>query len=181
MESSKNSKVVLIGALVFVAALVAVVLIVQNSGGDDDGGGDPATLSDTSVKPDVPVPDGDPPAELVSEDIVVGDGATAEAGDEVEVQYVGVDYSTGEQFDASWDNGQPFTFELGAGNVIPGWDQGVEGMKVGGRRMLTIPPDLAYGEAGSPPAIAPNATLVFVVDLLDVGGSGGGGGGGGQN
>lgn len=175
MESSKNSKVVLAGALVFVVALIAVVLIVQNSGGDDGDGGDPASLSDTSVKPEIPKQDGDPPAELVSEDIVVGDGATAKAGDEVEVQYVGVDYSTGEQFDASWDNGQPFTFELGASQVIQGWDQGVEGMKVGGRRMLTIPPDLAYGPTGSPPAIGPDATLVFVVDLLDVKGSKGGG------
>jgi peptidylprolyl isomerase len=104
----------------------------------------------------------------VSEDIVTGDGPTAEAGDQLTVQYVGVDYETGEQFDASWDNGQPFDFELGAGNVIPGWDEGIEGMKVGGRRELTIPPDLAYGPNGSPPDIGPNATLVFVVDLLDV-------------
>ncbi len=168
MESSKNSKMVLVGALVFVVAIVAAVLIVQNSGGDDDGGGDTAALTDTSIKPVVPTQEGDPPTELVSEDIVTGDGATAKAGDEVEVQYVGVDYVTGEQFDASWDSGQPFTFQLGAGGVIPGWDQGVEGMKVGGRRMLTIPPDLAYGPAGSPPAIGPDATLVFVIDLLDV-------------
>jgi peptidylprolyl isomerase len=169
MESSKNSKAVLAGALIFVVALVAVVLIVQNNGGDDDA--DPATLTDLSVKPQIPDQEGDPPTELVTEDLVVGDGPAAKAGDDVEVQYVGVDYETGEQFDASWDNGQPFSFKLGAGQVIPGWDQGVEGMKVGGRRMLTIPPDLAYGPAGSPPAIGPNATLVFVVDLLDVKGS----------
>ena len=117
------------------------------------------------------MPSGPPPTGLESHDIVVGDGATAERGDTVEVQYVGVDYSTGTEFDASWDNGKPgdrLQFQLGGGQVIPGWDQGVEGMKVGGRRELIIPPDLAYGAQGSPPAIGPNATLIFVVDLLDV-------------
>jgi peptidylprolyl isomerase len=164
MDSSTNSKKVLVGALILVVALVAGVLI-SRSGGDDDSA---STSTDTSTKPVVDVPSGDPPTELVSEDIVVGDGATAEAGDQVTVQYVGVDYSTGKQFDASWDNGQPFPFQLGGGQVIPGWDQGVEGMKVGGRRELTIPPDLAYGAQGSPPDIGPDATLVFVIDLLDV-------------
>ena len=126
---------------------------------------------DTSKKPKVTVPEGEPPAGLQIEDIKVGDGQTAKAGDNVSVHYVGVSYSTGEQFDASWDTpgAQPFTFQLGAGNVIPGWDQGVAGMKVGGRRELTIPPELGYGEAGSPPDIAPNETLIFVVDLLKIG------------
>ena len=85
------------------------------------------------------------------------------------MQYVGVDYETGKEFDASWDRGQPFPFQLGAGNVIEGWDEGVAGMKVGGRRELIIPPDLAYGKQGSPPAIGPDATLIFVIDLIDVG------------
>jgi peptidylprolyl isomerase len=124
---------------------------------------------DTSKKPKVEVPDGAPPAGLQIEDIAEGDGETASAGDTVTVQYVGVNYSNGKQFDASWDRGQPFTFPLGAGQVIPGWDQGVAGMKVGGRRQLTIPPELGYGEQGQPPDIPPNETLIFVVDLLEVG------------
>ena len=126
---------------------------------------------DTSKKPKVTVPEGEPPAGLQIEDLKEGDGPTAKAGDSVNVHYVGVSYSTGKQFDASWDTpgAQPFTFQLGAGNVIPGWDQGVAGMKVGGRRQLTIPPELGYGEAGAPPDIAPNETLIFVVDLLQIG------------
>lgn len=127
-----------------------------------------ATEVDTSTKPEVQVPEGEPSGALLVEDIVEGSGAEAKPGDQVTVQYVGVDYETGEQFDASWDSGQPFPFVLGSGNVILGWDQGVAGMKVGGRRRLIIPPDLAYGPQGSPPAIGPNATLIFVVDLLDV-------------
>jgi peptidylprolyl isomerase len=100
---------------------------------------------------------------------VKGTGETARAGQQVTVQYVGVSFLNGRQFDASWDRGEPFQFELGAGSVIPGWDQGVVGMKVGGRRQLVIPPDLAYGPQGSPPTIGPNETLVFVIDLLSVG------------
>ena len=111
---------------------------------------------------------GDLPTELECVDIVEGDGATAKPGDQLTVQYVGITYDQGKEFDASWDSGQPFPFQLGAGNVIEGWDQGIEGMKVGGRRELIIPADLAYGEAGSPPTIKPDAALVFVVDLLDV-------------
>ena len=114
------------------------------------------------------MPDGPPPKELEIEDITEGSGAEATAGSTLTMQYVGVNYSNGEEFDASWDAGQPFTFQLGAGWVIPGWDQGIEGMKVGGRRELIIPPDLGYGAQGQPPAIKPNETLVFVVDLLDV-------------
>lgn len=123
--------------------------------------------SASKTKPKVEVPSGSPPKTLVSEDLIEGSGPLAEQGDEVTVQYVGVDFKTGEQFDASWDRGEPFTFTLGAGEVIPGWDEGVAGMKVGGRRELIVPPRLAYGsqEVGT---IAPNSTLVFVIDLLKV-------------
>lgn len=117
------------------------------------------------TKPKVTVPKGAPPKKLEAKDLEEGSGATAKAGDAVSVNYVGVNYKTGKEFDASWDRGEPFTFTLGAGEVIPGWDQGVEGMKVGGRRELIIPPELGYGAAGAPPAIPPNETLVFVVDL----------------
>jgi peptidylprolyl isomerase len=131
------------------------------------GKGSPAISTDLSSKPEIPKPSGKPPTKLVTKDIVVGKGRAAKAGDNVVVHYVGVLHRTGEQFDASWDAGSPFAFVLGQGNVIPGWDQGVEGMKIGGRRLLTIPPDLAYGEQGQG-SIGPNETLVFVVDLLNV-------------
>jgi peptidylprolyl isomerase len=117
------------------------------------------------TKPKVTVPNGAPPKKLEVKDLEEGTGAAAKAGDAVTVNYVGVNYKTGKEFDASWDRGEPFTFSLGAGEVIPGWDQGVAGMKVGGRRELIIPPSLGYGSAGAPPAIPPNETLVFVVDL----------------
>lgn len=120
-------------------------------------------------KPQVDVPAGEsPPAELELDDLVVGEGAAAVPGRQVEVHYVGVAWSTGAQFDASWDRGDPFSFGLGQGRVIEGWDLGVAGMKVGGRRRLTIPPGLAYGERGAGDAIGPGETLVFVVDLLGV-------------
>lgn len=121
------------------------------------------------TKPKVTVPKGAPPKQLETKELEEGSGAEAKAGDEVTVQYVGVDYKNGKEFDSSWSRSEPFSFTLGAGEVIPGWDQGVEGMRVGGRRELVIPPELAYGEAGAPPAIAPNETLVFVIDLLEVG------------
>jgi len=120
-------------------------------------------------KPDVTIPDGPPPTELVVEDITVGDGAEATAGQNVDVHYVGVAWSTGQQFDASWDRGDTFGFGLGRGQVIQGWDDGVAGMKVGGRRRITIPPALGYGARGAGGVIGPNETLVFVVDLLGVG------------
>ena len=130
---------------------------------------DPSTISkDLSEKPTVDKPEGSPPAELVTEDIVKGKGKTAKAGDVVSMQYIGNAWSTGGEFDASWNRGQPLEFPLGAGRVIPGWDQGIVGMKEGGRRLLVIPPDMAYGPQGSPPVIGPNETLVFVVDLEKV-------------
>lgn len=120
-------------------------------------------------KPHVDVPVGtDPSYQLELEDIIVGDGDEATAGKLVEVNYVGVSWKTGEQFDASWDRGDTFKFGLGKGQVIQGWDQGVEGMKVGGRRRITIPPMLAYGKRGAGSAIGPDETLVFVVDLVSV-------------
>jgi FKBP-type peptidyl-prolyl cis-trans isomerase len=128
-----------------------------------------ATTASNKTKPEVTVPKGAPPQQLEIKELEKGTGAEAKPGDEVTVQYVGVNYKSGKEFDASWDRGEPFTFQLGAGQVIPGWDQGVKGMKVGGRRELIIPPELGYGEAGSPPAIPPNETLVFVIDLLEVG------------
>jgi peptidylprolyl isomerase len=117
------------------------------------------------TKPKVTVPKGAPPKSLEIKDLEEGTGVAAKSGDVVSVNYVGVNYKTGKEFDASWSRGEPFIFTLGAGEVISGWDQGIEGMKVGGRRELTIPPELGYGSTGSPPAIPPNETLVFVVDL----------------
>lgn len=121
------------------------------------------------AKPVVTIEGGEPPADLVVEDLEVGDGPEAVAGSVVTVHYVGVAWSTGGQFDASWDRNDPFGFRLGAGQVIAGWDQGVAGMRVGGRRRLTIPPHLGYGAAGAGGVIAGGETLVFVVDLLNVG------------
>jgi peptidylprolyl isomerase len=129
----------------------------------------PQTISkDLKTKPAIPKPTGSPPTKLVIKDIVKGKGKTARVGKNVTVQYVGVSWSTGQQFDASWDRGQPFQFQLGDQHIIRGWNQGVAGMKVGGRRELVIPPELGYGAQGSPPTIAPNETLVFVIDLLKV-------------
>jgi peptidylprolyl isomerase len=126
------------------------------------------TAAKQKTKPKVTVPKGAPPKKLEIKEIEEGTGAEAKSGDEVTVQYVGVGYESGKEFDSSWSRNEPFSFSLGAGQVIPGWDKGVEGMKVGGRRELIIPPELAYGPAGSPPAIGKNETLIFVIDLLAV-------------
>lgn len=120
-------------------------------------------------RPQVDRPEGPPPSGLEVTDISVGEGQEATAGNRVSVHYVGVSYSTGEEFDASWNRGQPLQFPLGQGHVIPGWDQGVAGMRVGGRRKLVIPPHLAYGDRGAGNVIKPGETLVFVVDLVSVG------------
>lgn len=121
-----------------------------------------------SSKPSVSIPTTNPPADLVIEDLTVGTGKEATKGTTVEVHYVGVAWSTGEQFDASWDRNEAFEFRLGAGQVIAGWDQGVAGMKVGGRRSLTIPAHLGYGNQGAGGVIKGGETLVFIVDLLNV-------------
>jgi peptidylprolyl isomerase len=125
--------------------------------------------TDLSKKPAIPKATGAAPKELQGTDVVVGKGKEAKAGDKVSVQYVGVLFKNGKQFDASWDRGKkPFEFTVGQGQVIQGWDQGVPGMKVGGRRVLVIPPELAYGAAGSPPTIPANSPLIFAIDLKKV-------------
>jgi peptidylprolyl isomerase len=160
--------------------IASAALLVAGCGGSDDPttGSSEASESTTAVKkakpgakktkPNVTVPEGPPPTQLEEIEIEEGTGAEAKAGDTVSVQYVGVGYESGQEFDSSWSRNEPFSFQLGAGMVIPGWDQGVAGMKVGGRRELIIPPELAYGEAGAPPSIGPNETLIFVIDLLAV-------------
>ena len=170
------------------AAAASILLALGGCGGDDNGDGgngdgakpspqakakpavvpDVANADDTTSKPKISKPSGEPPRELVSRDLVEGKGEAARAGDTVRVQYVGVAHSTGEEFDASWGR-EPFEFQLGGGQVIPGWDEGVEGMKPGGRRLLVIPPDKAYGAQSPSPEIGPNETLVFVIDLLKAG------------
>jgi peptidylprolyl isomerase len=164
-------------------ALVAL-LAVAGCGGSSDSSSEStaatttgSSTSETSgsessvvgkTKPKVTVPNGAPPKQLQVKEVEAGTGAEAKKGDTVSVQYVGVGYESEEEFDSSWSRNEPFPFQLGAGMVIPGWERGVEGMKVGGRRELIIPPELAYGEAGSPPAIGPSETLIFVIDLLAV-------------
>ena len=124
-------------------------------------------LEPSTTKPEIDFPGDVAPADLVIEDIVLGDGPEAKAGDSISAHYVGVSHATGEEFDASWNRGSPLEFRLGVGQVIKGWDLGIVGMKVGGRRKLTIPPDLAYGDRGAGGAIKPGETLIFVVDLVD--------------
>lgn len=119
-------------------------------------------------KPEIDFPDSPPPTELQITDITEGDGAEAKAGSTISAHYVGVAHSTGEEFDASYNRGDPLSFKLGVGQVIAGWDQGIEGMKVGGRRKLIIPPSLGYGDRGAGASIKPGETLIFVVDLMGV-------------
>jgi peptidylprolyl isomerase len=170
---------------VLILIAVVVVLGIAACGDDDDsasGGsadGDKQqqqtettppedALKDTTTKPVIPKPTGTPPRKLVKEDIVKGKGAGAKNGDTVTVKYVGVNFSNGQEFDASWDTGATFPVQLGAGMVIEGWDKGLVGIKKGGRRMLTIPPEMGYGAEGYPPDIPPNETLVFVVDAVSI-------------
>jgi len=154
-------------------AFACLALVSAGCGGEDStstssSGGEETAAAEApkqKTKPQVKKQTGAPPKEVVANDLEEGSGAVAKPGDEVTVQYVGVNYKSGSEFDASWDRGEPFTFTLGAGEVISGWDTGIQGMKVGGRRELIIPPNHAYGSTGAPPAIPPNETLVFVVDL----------------
>ncbi|MDT7571828.1 MAG: hypothetical protein QOE05_2002 [Actinomycetota bacterium] len=136
---------------------------------NDATAGKATTTTDLSKKPVVEVPDGPMPCQLDVQDIVPGTGAAAKVGDHLTMKYVGVTWSTGKQFDASWDNGQDFDFDLGAGRVIQGWDQGLVGMKQGGRRQLVIPPQLGYGDQAQGEDIPANSTLIFVVDLVKIG------------
>lgn len=126
----------------------------------------PASWKDTKTAPAIEKPAGDPPCDLEITDVVVGDGAEVKEGAEITVDYIGVTWSTGEVFDASWQRGQTATFPLQG--LIPGWQQGIPGMKVGGRRLLVIPPELGYGSQGAGGAIPPNATLIFVIDVRSV-------------
>ena len=168
-----------------ITPLALVALLGLAACGDDDesggGGGSTAadtqttppptpdeTLSDTSTKPVIPRPTGSPPRRLVVEDIVKGKGPAAGNRSTVVVHYVGVNFSNGFEFDASWDSGSPFPVQLGSGSVIEGWEKGLVGIRKGGRRMLTIPPEMGYGAEGYPPDIPPNETLVFVVDAVAV-------------
>jgi peptidylprolyl isomerase len=172
-----------------VLTLIAVLAVLGATAcGDDDdngndGGGSADTtqeetapepgeaeeaLKDTSTKPVIPKPTGSPPRKLVKEDIVKGKGPGAKPGDTVVVHYVGLNFSNGREFDASWDSGSPFPVPLGTGSVIAGWEKGLIGIKKGGRRKLTIPPELGYGAQGYPPDIPPNETLVFVIDAVSV-------------
>jgi peptidylprolyl isomerase len=163
------------GPLLIFALCAALMLAVAGCGSSSDDSSTESTSAPSSdvstnlkVKPKVTVPSGAPPKELEEIEVVEGEGAEAKSGDKVTVQYVGVGYESEQEFDSSWSRNEPFPFTLGAGEVIKGWDQGIAGMKVGGRRELIIPPNLAYGPAGSPPVIGANETLIFVVDLLAV-------------
>jgi peptidylprolyl isomerase len=158
-----------IGLIVAGGILVAViaVILIGRSGGTDSNSASKTPIT-VPNGPTVQIPDTPAPTQLVKKDLKAGSGAEAKPGDQVSVQYIGVLYDNGSKFDSSYDHGQPFSFKLGGGQVIPGWDQGVAGMKVGGLRELTIPPGLAYGAQGQPPTIPPNATLVFVIDLVSV-------------
>jgi peptidylprolyl isomerase len=167
------------GALLTIAACLALVFAgcgdddssTTSAAGDEtsaakqDESSQPAESSKEKTKPKVTVPDGPAPKQLVTKDLETGSGPAAKAGDEVTVQYVGVGYDSKKEFDSSWSRNEPFPFTLGENLVIPGWEQGIEGMKAGGRRELIIPPNLAYGPAGSPPVIGPNEALIFVIDL----------------
>jgi peptidylprolyl isomerase len=161
------------GRLLIFALCAVLALAIAGCGSSSDSSTESTAASSSDVstnlkaKPTVTVPDGEPPKELEEVEVVEGDGAEAKSGDKVTVQYVGVGYDSEEEFDSSWSRNEPFTFTLGTGEVIKGWDQGVAGMKEGGRRELIVPANLAYGPEGNG-LIGPNETLIFVVDLVKV-------------
>jgi peptidylprolyl isomerase len=172
----------LITALLLAGCLGAG-LVACGSDDDDSSSGDTTTVSgpqraakdvdvadatNTKAKPSVGVPDGKPPKKLEQLDLVEGKGAALKSGDKLKANYVGLAWSTGQEFDASWDRGETIDVEVGSGGVIPGWDRGLIGMRQGGRRLLVIPPDLAYGAEGQQPTIGPNETLVFVIDAVKI-------------
>lgn len=188
--ASPNFHAMKIKPLFLIMAIVAL-LAVSGCGGDDETTGDdsaetteqvseatgetsgssdvtPEVTGELGEKPEIAIPEGDPPTELVTEDIEKGKGRAAKTGDTVSMQYVGKNWSNGQEFDASWNRGEPFEFKLGDGMVIAGWDEGIVGMKEGGRRLLVIPPDKGYGANGQPPTIPANETLLFVVDLEEI-------------
>ena len=159
-----GARVVLAAAGLALASACAAPSAAPDAPAPDGPGADVSRPPDVSTLLD---PErGDPPTQLGVEDVVEGDGPPAATGDRLTVHYVGLRWSDGGPFDSSWERGTPFTVELGAGTVIPGWEQGLEGMRAGGRRILTIPPDLAYGDRGAGGVIGPGETLVFVVDLV---------------
>lgn len=160
------------GVLLTIALCLALA-IAGCGGGDDSSSGSAETSADAPAesinkKPVVEAPSEPPPKELEEIELIEGTGPEAKAGDNVTVQYVLVDYESGKEIESSWERNEPLPFTLGSSSVIPGWEQGVEGMKAGGRRELIIPPELAYGPEGSPPTIKPNATLIFVVDMVSI-------------
>lgn len=140
-----------------------------SSGATITGIQSPSAAGTFGTEPTITVPSGAPPTQLEEANLIVGSGPTAKAGDLLTVQYVGVAYSSKAVFDASWSRGQPYSFTLGQGTVIPGWELGIVGMRVGGRRELIIPPNLAYGAQSPGPGIAPNDTLIFIIDLVKIG------------
>lgn len=176
---SPDPKVIfLAGAAILLAVVVGLILIL---GGGGDSGGEVETtdfftgnapaqaeLEDLETKPAVPDTGGEPVDEVVVEDIVTGSGPEAEEGDTLTVQYVGALYDNGEEFDASWERGEPFEVTLGQGQVIAGWEEGLIGMQAGGRRGILIPAEAGYGAQGQPPSIPGNATLMFIVDLEEI-------------
>lgn len=170
-RSGANRTVVWTMLAAGIAAVIAACGSPDNADGSEEA--DEAVVdTDLELKPELlgVLPDdrGDPPGELVIDDLVLGDGPAAVRGASLTVHFVGAEWVSGAEFDATWDRGQPFTFELGAGRVIDGWERGLVGMRAGGRRALIVPPDLAYGERGAAGGIDAGATLVFIVDLLDV-------------
>jgi peptidylprolyl isomerase len=145
-----------------IVSLLCLALAIAGCGDAKSAGGE-----DLSRKPEVTVPSGPPPKEIQRKDLVEGDGAVAKDGDRISIEYVGVGYDSGEEFEESWSRA-PYSFTLGHGEVLPGWDRGIVGMKVGGRRELTIPPDFAYGKGGFPPTVGSDETVIYVIDLISV-------------